>query len=107
MVEKLESYGGETDPMLRPVLDHLEGVGLLDGGDPAGAAERFRAADGGLQYRSQQWTFKLFNRVALAAALEAAGRADEAATVRAEIDRVNPRLRADGAMRLPQVAAAR
>lgn len=107
VVERLESYGGQDDPMLRPVLDHLEGAGLLYGGDPAGAAERFRAADAPLQYRSQQWIFKLFNRIALAAALERAGRDDEAAAVRAEIDSVNPRLRADGAMRLPGAAAAR
>lgn len=107
VVEEVESYGGENDPMLRPVLDHLEGVDLLFGGDPAGAAKRFRAADAALQYRSQQWIFKLFNLQALAAALEAAGRGEEAAAVRGEIDRVNPRLRADGAMRLPEVAAAR
>ena len=107
IAEKLESYGGRDDPMLRPVLDHLAAVGLLFGGDPAGAAERFRAADQALQYRSQQWVFKLFNRLALAAALEAAGRADDAAAILAEIDRVNPRLRADGALRPPGVAAAR
>lgn len=107
IAEKLESYGGRDDPMLRPVLDHLAAVGLLYGGDAADAAERFRAADQALQYRSQQWVFKLFNRLALAAALEAAGRADEAAAVLAEVDGVNPRLRADGALVLPQVAAAR
>ena len=107
VVERLQSYGGRNDPMLRPLLDHLEGVGLLYAGDPAGAVERFRAADEAMQYHSQKWTFKLFNMMALADALKRAGRTEEAAAARAEIDRVNPRLRADGAMRLPEVAAAR
>jgi Tfp pilus assembly protein PilF len=107
IAENLATYGGQNDPMLRPVLDHLAGAGLLDAGDPAGAAESFRAADRALLFRSQEWTLKLYNRLALAAALDAAGRPGEAAAVLAEVDRVNPRLRADGVLHLPRLGAAR
>lgn len=105
--ERLEGYGGADDPMLRPFVEHLRGAELYLQGDAAAAAERFRAVDGGLQYVTDQWTFKLFNRVALAAALNAAGRPDEAAAVRREIEAVNPRLLADGALRLPEAPTGR
>jgi hypothetical protein len=93
--------------MIRPLLDHLAGVRRYFAGDPAAAAERFRAADEPLQYRSQQWTFKLFNRLAQATALAAAGREEEAAAVRREVAAVNPRMAADEPFLLPRAAAAR
>ncbi|HEX6203531.1 MAG TPA: tetratricopeptide repeat protein [Thermoanaerobaculia bacterium] len=107
VIERLETYGGADDPMLRPVLAHLRAAELYTRGDAAAAAERFRAVDGEVQYRSGAWTFKVFNQMALAAALEAAGRADEAAAVRAEVAEVNPRLLADGAFRIPEAPASR
>lgn len=107
IVEKLKSYGGEGDPTISPVLAHVAGVERLYDGEPAAAVERFREADESLQYRSQQWTFKLFNRQALATALEAAGREEEAAAVRREIEAVNPRMLADGTFTVPEVPRAR
>lgn len=105
--ERLEGYGGAGDPVFRPIVEHLRGAELYLRGDAAAAAERFAAADGGLEYVTDQWSFKLFNRQALAAALDAAGRPTEAAAVRAEIDAVNPRLRADAPFSIPEVPAAR
>lgn len=107
VIERLETYGGANDPMVRPVLEHLRGARLYHQGDVAAAAERFRAVDRDVQYRSGQWTFKVFNQVALAAALEAAGRPDEAAAVRAGIEEVNPRLLDDGILRIPEAPAGR
>lgn len=105
--EQLAEYGPDNDPIIRPLLVHLEGVRRFFAGDPAAAAERFRAADEPLQYGSQQWTFKLFNRQALATALDAAGREDEAAAVRREIEEVNPRILDDQPFSLPRAPAAR
>ena len=105
--EQLAEYGPDNDPMIRPLLAHVEGVRRFFAGDAAAAAERFRAADEPLQYRSQQWTFKLFNRAALATALDAAGREDEAAAVRRQIEEVNPRILDDEPFRLPRAPAAR
>lgn len=107
VLERLEGYGGADDPILRSLIEHLRGAELYLRGDAAAAAERFRAADRGLEYVTERWSLKLFNRQALAAALDAAGRPDEAASVRAEIDAVNPRLRADDPFPLPEVASGR
>ncbi len=70
---------------------HMEGVRLLAEGKPEAAVERFRAADHDLAYLgSGPGVFKLFNRLALATALERAGQADEAAAMVGEVRAVNP-----------------
>ncbi|HUO87094.1 MAG TPA: hypothetical protein VM617_06860 [Thermoanaerobaculia bacterium] len=89
--EQLKPYG-DQEPSARASVEHLAGVRLLHTGDPAAAAERFRAADRQLLFHSQQWLFKQFNRRALAVALAAAGEGDAAAAVRAEISAVDPHL---------------
>ncbi|HEX2165132.1 MAG TPA: tetratricopeptide repeat protein [Thermoanaerobaculia bacterium] len=104
IVEQVRGYG--EDPMVRTAVAHLEAVGLLHRGRPDAAVERFRAADREIHYQSQDWLFKMFNRQALAVALDAAGRAEEAAALRAEIAAVNPRL-SGGGLPMGGVPAAR
>lgn len=70
---------------------HLEGVRLRLEGRPEEALERLRAADDLLAYwTSEGGYFKLFNRVELWRALTAAGRADEADRLLAELRAANP-----------------
>jgi Flp pilus assembly protein TadD len=75
-----------------PWLENLAAVRAYFGGDPAAAAAHGRAADALLLYRSGQWLFKLQNRRLTAGALEAAGRADEAAALLGQVREVHPQL---------------
>jgi len=103
---RYEKYLAETEnPEYRSRLDHIVGARLLEEGDPVAAAERLRAADRGLTYfGSAEAIFKLYNRLLLAEALAASGRAAEAAALRAEVEEVNPRF---GPVSPPGAAAAR
>lgn len=75
------------------ITARARGVRLLATGHLASSAESFRDADERLDYWVPRLaSFKLFNRLHLLRALEALGRGEEAAMLRAEIDAVNPRL---------------
>jgi hypothetical protein len=89
-----------------PWLHHLEAVDAWFAGDPAAAAEHGLMADAGLLYWTGQWLFKLQNRRLTAAALEAAGRQDDAAALRSEVRAVHPQLLDDPPYPLPAPAAA-
>jgi len=94
-----ETEGG--DPQSRAMLDHLIGARRLEEGDAAAAVEALGAADERLTYFGGELAvFKLYNRLLLAEALRAAGRAEEAAALQAEVREVNPR------MALPSPSAA-
>jgi pentatricopeptide repeat protein len=79
-------------------LRHLQGQTAAHERDPARAAELFRQADELLRYPFDAGLglFKLYNRLSLAAALEAQGRREEAERLRAEVAAVNPRLPGSG-----------
>ncbi len=86
-----QSSHGSKEPDAN--VAHMEGVRLLAENEPAEAAERFRAADRSLSYLGNgEGIFKLFNRLALATALQRAGRSDAAAETVAEVRAVNPEL---------------
>ncbi len=108
--KRIASYAAEMhekDPVLGAMEEHIAGARSLTAGDAAAAAEHFRSADATLEFRSEQWLFKLFNRQALVTALERAGRADEAGAVEAELARVNPEFASRPPFLLPGAAAAR
>jgi Flp pilus assembly protein TadD len=108
--QRVDDFAEETggrEPMLLAARDHLAAARHFTAGHFGEAAAGFLAADGNLQFASQQWVFKLFNRLALARALEAAGRSDEAAGVRAELAEVNPRFAAADPFRALGPAIAR
>lgn len=83
---------GDGNVHLQAMLDHLVGARRFEEGEPAAAAERLAAADKGLSYWSEMSIFKLYNRLLLAQALEAAGDTAKAAQLRAEVRKINPRL---------------
>ena len=74
----------------RPYLEHLRALRALSRGDAAAAVKHGRAADAGLGYWSFDWALKLHNRHLTATALERAGREEEAAALRREIEAVHP-----------------
>ena len=82
--------GGDDRP---PAVAHMEGVRLLAQGDAAAAVARLDAADRALVFAGEgQGVFKLFNQLALAEALRAAGLPERAAAVLAAVSEVNPRI---------------
>lgn len=92
VAELAETYG-DHEPTTGALLAHLQGIRLVDSGDPAAAVEKFRQADRALGY----WTggqayLKLANRQALYRALKATGRTAEAEKLMAELRRTNPQL---------------
>ncbi len=77
---------------MRSLALDMEGGRLLADGDFEGAIERLEKADGFTYYWGDvQWATKLFVRTDWLVALERAGRREQAAALRAEIDAVNPR----------------
>lgn len=89
-IKELEAREVEADRP-RPHLEHLKALRALGRGDAAAAVEHGRAADAALRFWSGDWSLKLHNRRLTAAALERAGREEEAAALRGEIHAVNPR----------------
>ncbi|MEM8962119.1 MAG: tetratricopeptide repeat protein [Acidobacteriota bacterium] len=78
--------------MLRGLELHYAAVKSFAAGDLDLAAEQFAAADAKLDYWGMStWAFKLFNRLDWMTALSSDGRLEEAQTVLAEIEEVNPR----------------
>ncbi|MEE8524302.1 MAG: tetratricopeptide repeat protein [Thermoanaerobaculia bacterium] len=72
---------------------HVDGVERMAVGDLAQAAEHFRRSDRQLGYWAAELaSFKLFNRLNLLRVLEVLGHEEQAATLRAEIESVNPRV---------------
>ncbi len=77
----------------RPAFYHLEGIRLEVAGQPQQAIKAFEKADAHLSFGSiRSGTFKLFNRIALADALELAGRREEAGEILEEVRQINPHL---------------
>lgn len=93
LLEQGKVYGRERDT-IEALSYHMWGVRLAAEGDFDGAASRLRQADQTLVYWNDSGLgiFKLFNQVALAQALTAAGRSAEAAELSGRIREVNPRL---------------
>lgn len=82
-----------VDDGVAGLVAHLEGAQALAEGRPRDAAQAFARADELFAYWGQGGinTFKLFNRVNLAAAQEAAGDSAAAAATLRALDAVNPR----------------
>ncbi len=72
---------------------HVDGVERMAAGDLEQAVEHFRESDRRLGYwAAERASFKLFNRLNLLRVLEVLEYEEEAATLRAEIASVNPRV---------------
>lgn len=95
VAEYIEKRSGTSEidmKTVQGVLGHFRGVRLLAQGETDAAIESMREADDVLYYWGQdQGILKLFNRLNLSAALEIAGRDEEAAAVLAKVREVNSR----------------
>lgn len=93
-----------TRSMPFPILSHIEGRDLAARGQTAEAIAKLRKADNDETYAGESaGLFKLYNRLVLAALLEADGKSAEAAALRSGIDAVNPQF----AKRFAGTSAAR
>lgn len=82
--------GGE---FVRAGLEHMEGARLLAEAHASDAVTKFASADRKMAYIGDgQGIFKLFNQLALAHALSAAGRSDKAREVLDGVRAINPKL---------------
>lgn len=95
----------KEEPFLIALAAHFAGLRLLAAGDGQAAAAALRKADQHLVYWGNgQGTFKLLNRLDLAAALKVAGELEAAAAMLAEVRAVNPAMAGRAAQR-PQLLA--
>lgn len=83
---------GESFSMRNPAALHMDGLLADADGDPETAAERMRMADRAMVWGGGMGTFKLFNRLQLAAVLAGAGRHQEAVEEMRRLAAINPDL---------------
>ncbi|HVR43155.1 MAG TPA: hypothetical protein VMS56_06865 [Thermoanaerobaculia bacterium] len=84
-----EGYRGG---MMAALLGHVHGIRLAHENSPDEAIARLREADSRITYNGEGiGVVKMYNRLALARLLESTGAAAEAARIRDEVRRVNPR----------------
>jgi tetratricopeptide (TPR) repeat protein len=99
-VDEQSARFAKEEPFLIALGAHMAGLRLLAEGDAPGAVAELRKADERLVYWGNgQGSFKLLNRLDLAAALRAAGEAEAAAAMVEQVRAINPAIAERDALR--------